>query len=261
MIAEYRITPGRLEIGKFSLYYERVGAGAPLVFLHGLGGNHLSWWQQVPYFMRSFECVTVDQRGFGLSPDPDDLFNRAHANDLGALLDHLKIDRAVLIGQSMGGWTIVGYALEHPERVAAMVMADTPGGVFTPEMNFPRVAPDRRAPLPVDASPPIGSLPTYAADYFARRPEMAVLYEEIRIHGARPPADASIRLLNLRYDLDAVKLQLTMPILCMVGEEDTLIRPAIVKALASTLPNSRLRTVPGSGHSIYFENAPVFNQF
>ena len=146
---EYRITPGRLEIGKFSLYYERVGAGAPIVFLHGLGGNHLSWWQQVPYFMRSFECITVDQRGFGLSPDPDDLFNRAHASDLGALLDHLKIDKAVLVGQSMGGWTIVGYALEHPERVAAMVMADTPGGIFTPEMNFPAVAPTvaRRYPL------------------------------------------------------------------------------------------------------------------
>src|SRR5208283_2569030 len=89
---EYRITPGRLEIGKFSLYYERVGAGAPIVFLH----------------------------------------------DLGAMLDHLEIDRAVLIGQSMGGWTIVGYALEHPERVAAMVLADTPGGIFTPEMKFTR---------------------------------------------------------------------------------------------------------------------------
>src|SRR5271154_5548545 len=135
---EYRITPGRLDIGKFSLYYERVGAGAPLVFLHGLGGNHLSWWQQVPYFMRSFECITVDQRGFGLSPDTDGSFNRAHSSDLGALLDHLKIGKAVLIGQSMGGWTIVGYALEHPERVTAMVMCDTPGGVFTPEMKFER---------------------------------------------------------------------------------------------------------------------------
>src|ERR1700722_11690857 len=147
---EYRIIPGRLDIGKFSLYYERVGAGAPVVFLHGLGGNHLSWWQQVPYFMRSFECV--------------------------------KIDKAVLIGQSMGGWTIVGYALEHPERVAAMAMADTPGGLFTPEMKFE--AP--RAPLPVDACPPIGSMPTYAADYFTKHPEMAFLYDEVRTLGARP---------------------------------------------------------------------------
>src|SRR5260370_10223391 len=67
---EYRITPGRLDIGKFSLYYERIGAGPPIVFLHGLGGNHLSCWQQVPYLMRSFQCITLDQRGFGLSPDP-----------------------------------------------------------------------------------------------------------------------------------------------------------------------------------------------
>lgn len=253
---EYRITPGRLEIGKFSLYYERVGAGAPIIFLHGLGGNHLSWWQQVPYFMRSFECITVDQRGFGLSPDPDGVFNGAHASDLSALLDHLEIDRAVLIGQSMGGWTIVGYALEHPERVAAMVMADTPGGIFTPEMKFTRP----REPISVDATPPIGSLPTYAADYFSRCPEMAFLYDEIRIHGARPPADAGLRLVGIRYDLAAVKRRLTMPILCMVGEEDTLITPEIVKALASALPNSRLRTVPDSGHSIYFENPAVFNQ-
>ena len=253
---EYRITPGRVEIGKFSLYYERVGAGAPLVFLHGLGGNHLSWWQQVPYFMRSFECVTIDQRGFALSPDPDGLFNRAHSSDLSALLDHLEIDKAVLVGQSMGGWTIVGYALEHPDRVAAMVMCDTPGGIFTPEMKF---APPR-TPLPVDATPAIGSMPTYAADYFSRQPEMAFLYEDIRILGARPPADAGARIVGLRYDLDAVKRRLTMPVLCMVGEEDTLITPGIVKALASALPNSRLRTVPGSGHSIYFENAAVFNQ-
>jgi 3-oxoadipate enol-lactonase len=253
---EYRITPGRLEIGKFSLYYERVGAGAPIVFLHGLGGNHLSWWQQVPYFMRAFECITVDQRGFGLSPDPDGEFNRAHASDLAALLDHLKIEKAVLIGQSMGGWTIAGYALKHPERVAAMVMADTPGGIFTPEMTF--TAP--REPIAVDATPAIGSLPTYAADYFSRRPEMAFLYDDIRIHGARPPADAGMRIMALRYDLAEVKRRLTMPVLCMVGEEDTLIRPEIVKAVAAVLPNAQVRTVPGSGHSIYFENAAVFNQ-
>ena len=132
---EYRIAPGRLEIGKFQLYYERAGSGPAIVFLHGLGGNHLSWWQQMPYFMRWFDCITVDQRSFGLSPDPDGTFCDAHPSDLGALLDHLKIDKAVLVGQSMGGWTIVGYAIEHPERVAAMVMADTPGGIFTPEMD------------------------------------------------------------------------------------------------------------------------------
>jgi 3-oxoadipate enol-lactonase len=253
---DYRVTPDRLQIGNFELYYESAGEGPPLVFLHGLGGNHLSWWQQVPYFMRWYRCVTVDQRSFGLSPDPDGEFNRAHASDLARLLDHLKIERAALVGQSMGGWTIVGCALEHPERVAAMVMADTPGGIFTPEMRLETP----RAPLPVDATPPIGSLPTYARDYFARRPEFAFLYDELRILGARPPADAGARIITQRYDLAAVREKLTMPVLCTVGEQDTLIPPQVIRELVRALPNARLATVPDCGHSIYFEHPAVFNQ-
>jgi 3-oxoadipate enol-lactonase len=252
---DYRTTPGRLQIGDCPLYYERTGEGPALVFVHGLGGNHLSWWQQVPYFMRWYECITVDQRSFGLSPDPEGLFNRAHASDLARLLDHLKIERAALVGQSMGGWTIVGYALEHPERVAAMVMADTPGGIFTPDMKF-----ERREPLPVDATPPLGSLPTYAADYFARRPEFAFLYDEVRILGARPPADAGARIISLRYDLARVRERVTMPVMCLVGERDELITPAMVKEVAKTLPRGRFVSVPDCGHSVYFENGPVFNQ-
>lgn len=255
---DYRLTPGRLEIGKCSLYYERAGAGPALVFLHGLGGNHLSWWQQVPFFMRWFECVTLDQRSFGLSPDPDESFNDSHPSDLGALLDHLKIDKAVLIGQSMGGWTIVGYALEHRDRVAAMVMADTPGGIFTPEMQD--AMPRGGSRLPLDTTPPIGSLPTYAKDYFARRPEMAFLYDSLRILGARPPDDALQRIGGRRYDLAMVRERLTMPILCIEGEEDALIAPHMIEKLVRTLPNAQLQLVPGCGHSVYFENPQVFNQ-
>jgi 3-oxoadipate enol-lactonase len=253
---EHRITQGRLSIGSFSLYYERAGSGFPLVFLHGLGGNHLSWWQQVPYFMRWYECITVDQRSFGMSPDPDGLFNRAHAGDLARLLDYLKIERAALIGQSMGGWTIVGCALEHPERVAAMVMADTPGGIFTPDMKFDVPS----APMAMNTAPPIGALPTYARDYFARRPEMAYLYDELRVLGARPPADAIAKIGALRYDLDAVRKRLTMPVLCMVGEQDALIPPDMIRSLVKVLPNATLATVPDCGHSIYFEHPQIFNQ-
>jgi len=256
---EYFTKPGRLAIGNFQLYHESTGDGPAIAFLHGMGGNHLSWWQQVPYFMRWYQCITLDQRGFANSPDPDDLFNRAHASDLARLLDHLNLDRVLLVGQSMGGWTIVGYALEHRDRVAGMVLADTPGGIFTPAMleQMRRIA---RAPMPVDASPALGSLPTYAKDYFARRTEFAFLYDEIRILGARPPADAGARLGATRYDLDAVRSRLKMPVLCIVGEDDVLIPPERVREVASFLADGRLRTVPGCGHSVYFENAAVFNQ-
>jgi len=253
---EYRITQGRLSIGNFSLYYETAGEGFPLVFLHGLGGNHLSWWQQVPYFMRWYRCITLDQRSFGMSPDPEGLFNRAHSEDLTRLLDHLGIDRCALIGQSMGGWTIVGCALKNPGRVAAMVMADTPGGIFTKDMKFP--APP--SPIVMDTPPPIGSLPTYARDYFKRRPAMAYLYDELRILGARPPADAGARIASSRYDPEKVRERLTMPVLCMVGEQDELIPPEMIRSLVKVLPKAAMITVPDCGHSIYFEHPEVFNQ-
>lgn len=246
--------------GAFRLENSRLlRAGRHRVFLHGLGGNHLSWWQQVPFFMRWFECITLDQRGFGLSQDPDGAFNRVHSRDLVALLDHLGIQKAALVGQSMGGWTIVGAALEQPERFAALVMADTPGGISTPEMDALRAAAGR-ATLPLDTSPPIGALPTYARDYFVKRPEMAYLYDSLRILGARPPDDALERIVGLRHDLDKVRQRLTMPILCIEGEEDVLILPAVIRAMVPALPNGRLAMVPGCGHSVYFENAPVFNQ-
>ncbi len=254
-----RLVSGRVPIGKFQLYYERAGSGPAIVFLHGLGGNHLSWWQQMPYFMRWFDCMTVDQRSFGLSPDPDGTFCDAHPSDLGALLDHLKIEKAVLVGQSMGGWTIVGYALDNPERVAAMVMADTPGGIFTPEMDamMEKIRAGGRGPLEAVA---IGSLPTYAKGYFERSREMAYLYDSLLILGSRPPVDAMKRLGSRRYDLGKVRERLKMPILCLEGEEDALIAPEMIRHLVEVLPNAQMALVPGAGHSVYFENAPAFNQ-
>ena len=87
----------------FRLYYEDSGgAGAAILFLHGAGGNHLSWWQQVPAFAEDYRCITVDQRGFGQSPDaaggPGPI---ALATDALALLDHLGIARAAIVAQSM----------------------------------------------------------------------------------------------------------------------------------------------------------------
>jgi len=252
---DHRLISGRLEIGKFSLYYETAGSGPALVFLHGLGGNHLSWWQQVPYFMRWYRCVTLDQRSFGMSPDPDGLFNQAHGSDLARLLDHLKIEQAVLVGQSMGGWTIVGCALEHRDRIAGMVMADTPGGIFTPEMKYPATRPALGG-----GTPAIGSLPTYARDFYLRHRELAFLYDSLMISGARPPADATTRLGATRHDLARVKERLTMPILCVAGEDDALIPAAMIETLAAWLPDGRFASVPHCGHSVYFEQAAVFNQ-
>src|SRR5712664_4892480 len=115
----------------FRLYYEDTGGAAPtVVFLHGAGGNHLSWWQQVPAFAEEYRCVTMDQRGFGQSPDvAGGPGPAALATDALALLDHLGIAQAAMVAQSMGGWAAVGAAVQAPERFWAIVLANTVGNL------------------------------------------------------------------------------------------------------------------------------------
>src|SRR3954462_5734309 len=119
---------GRLRREDVEIYYERVGAGPALVFAHGLGGNHLSWWQQVAHFAPSPTYAVISHRRFPRSSRvagrsaPD-----AYADDLAALLDGLDLRDLTLVGHSMGGWTCLEYALRRPERVRALVMASTSG--------------------------------------------------------------------------------------------------------------------------------------
>ncbi|HKW32283.1 MAG TPA: alpha/beta fold hydrolase [Candidatus Acidoferrum sp.] len=110
--------------------YERTGSGPTIVFAHGLGGNHLSWWQQVPHFSPRYTCVTFAHRGFSPSRIASGGVDLAlFAGDLLALLDHLELTDVRYVAQSMGGRTCLNFALHHPQRVRALVMASTGGDV------------------------------------------------------------------------------------------------------------------------------------
>ena len=102
----------------------------------GLGGNHLSWWQQVPFFSDRYTCVTFAHRGFAPSTDSaEPLGPRAFADDLAALIAHLGLGDVRLVAQSMGGWTCLDYTLRHPEHVRGLVLACTVGTLATPELD------------------------------------------------------------------------------------------------------------------------------
>jgi len=119
---------GRLERPFGTLHYEVTGSGPALLFAHGLGGNHMSWWQQVAHFAPHYTCVAFAHRGFTPSdavpggPDPSD-----YAGDLAALVDHLDFADVRLVGQSMGGWTVLEYAIARPDKVKALVLSATSG--------------------------------------------------------------------------------------------------------------------------------------
>ena len=122
---------GRLKRPFGDLYYEVSGSGPALLFAHGLGGNHLSWWQQVAHFapqlhLREPSPIAASRRPSAIDggPDPAD-----YAADLAALIDHLKFPDVRLVGQSMGGWTMLEYAIAHPAKVKALVLSSTSGTI------------------------------------------------------------------------------------------------------------------------------------
>jgi 3-oxoadipate enol-lactonase len=237
------------QINGIELYYEVHGNGPAVVFAHGAGGNHLSWWQQVPVFARQHRCITFDHRGFGQSPDvPDGPGSQTFVEDLKHLLDHLKIDRVSLVAQSMGGRTCLGFALAYPDRVQALVMADTTGGFSDARMAQLRA--EGEAALAGPNPPPR----TYAKHFPQEQPAQAFLYEQIR--ALNPPRREAPVPGPTAEQVRALRT----PTLLIVGEHDVITPPAVIKMFQSYMPHARLTEVAGSGHSVYFEKPQEFNR-
>lgn len=237
------------------LYYERHGEGPAIVFAHGAGGNHLSWFQQVPHFRDRYTCVTFDHRGFGRSLDPRPVEERPRFDeDLAALIDHLGLGDVRLVAQSMGGWTALGYTVTHPQRVRALVMADTAGGLTGSEIDAARAAAqERRAGLPL-----LGG--AISQGFRQRNPVGAFLYEQI--FALNPPRDQATGAGSPTNRLSVTVEQaaaLAVPVLFIEGEDDVLIPPDVIAAAQRMIPGAQLAMVADAGHSVYFERPDEFN--
>jgi 3-oxoadipate enol-lactonase len=234
------------------LYYEVHGDGPPLVLAHGGGGSHLSWWQQVPALARAHTVVTYDHRGFGSSSGDGSADIWQHVGDLEALLDALGIERASLVGQSMGGLTVGGFATTRPARVASLAVCSSWAGIRTPEVaawcvQLASVAPSTRAGL---------FHPTFAE----RRPDLLFLYREIVALTPRRAEHLAegVRAIDAFTTDGSVLSMERIPTLFVVGEVDGL-TPA-VESVARTLPHARLEVVREAGHSAHFERADAVNE-
>jgi 3-oxoadipate enol-lactonase len=246
-----------MEKDGFRLYYEDTGGNGPVVlFLHGAGGNHLSWWQQVPVFAEEYRCVTVDQRGFGRSPDtPGGPGAAALATDAIALLDHLRISRAAIVAQSMGGWAAVGAAVRAPERFWAITLANTVGNLT----NAAIAAVRQKLAAASQARPAPPWHPALGATFVRTEPVRAFLYTQIAGMNAPLAADFREQLLGITTPVERYAAT-RVPTLFLTSDEDGVIWPELSQKVHEHVPGSRFERVEATGHSTYFERPDVFNR-
>ncbi len=251
---------GFVDSGGEQIYFESYGSGETVLLSHGMGGNHVVWYQQVAELASNFRVVTWDQRGFGRSTRRTDEVGPGPAvDDLARILDHLEIDQAHIVGQSMGGWAALGFALEHPERATSLVLADTIGGIYTPSIRQSFIdygqlmaSGPRPDEMPLGQHPAVG--PQLAVEDLAK----SFLYGQIG--GSGPQVDpATIFSLLLATDhtdrLEALRTQT----LFIVGENDPIFSPTLIAEATSLVANSEIVVIPDTGHSPYFESPELWN--
>ncbi len=239
------------------LYYEIAGSGQPLVFIHGFSLDTRMWDEQFETFARSCQVVRYDLRGFGKSAVPTDE-PYSHSSDLNALLQHLKINSAHLVGLSLGGGAAIDFALVYPEKVRLLITIDgTLGGYrWAKDWGGPRataqsagVEAAREVWLNDELFSPTNEQPNVAA----RTRQMVTAYSGWHWlnrdpgHGPRPPA---IEWLE----------KIRAPALALVGERDLPDFHVIADTLQSRIPSCRKAVVPGAGHLANMEAPEQVNK-
>jgi 3-oxoadipate enol-lactonase len=262
------IKRGYLQRPDARIYYEVTGSGPPLIFLHGIGSNQLTWWQQIPHFCDRFTCITIAHRGFPPSSDIGVPDPREYAGDLAALIQHLELPDVRLVAQSMGGTTSIEYILANPQhKVRGLVLACTAGTIdraAVPLSDPGRLLAYNRKAAEASADMLRRGVSPPAGDRMAReQPALHLLYRMIANGSAAFDREALRKRSSgaMHTRSPDVLRDVTMPTLFITGDEDIArFPPFIAEALAPMMPNARVEHVAKAGHSVYFERADVFNR-
>jgi pimeloyl-ACP methyl ester carboxylesterase len=238
------------------VYYEVHGAGPGVLFVHGSGGHHAAWWQQVAALSPQYTVITVDLRGFGNSRWEADHDARNFPGDIVAVLDAVAASggpsRAVLVGQSIGAAAALRAALLRPDLAAGVVLAHSLGGLRHDELTA-LVKADRAQ---AEKIPVLDRLMT--PEFRARRPDLAFLFRQMGTFNTARMQD----LRNLNSDGPSLPdlRAAPFPVLLLAGEKDAVLSPSTVRRAGELLgPSARVEVVPGAPHSMYWETPDLFN--
>lgn len=251
----------KLSVAGAELACEVTGTGPAVLLLHAFPLGLVMWDEQADALRASHQVVRFDGRGFGGSPPGDSLLTMERIADDGVgVLDRLGIASAVVVGLSMGGYAALALVRRHPDRIRALVLADTRAGADSPEAKATRAAQAEKVRREGAAAIADAVLPKLlGATSHKERPDLVARVRRIiESNAPRGIADA-LAGLAARADSTPTLREIRVPTLVVVGEEDTITPPPEAEALQHGIAGSRLAVIPRAGHLANMENAAEFN--
>ena len=255
---------------KVRLYYEEVGSGTPILFVHEFAADHTNWEPQMRYFSRGHRCIAYAARGYTPSdvPPSPDLYTYKHFyTDALAVLDHLNIQKAHFVGLSMGSYSSLHVALNAPSRMLSMTLAGVGSGSNLEHLDawrqqcretadqfeklgaveVAKVTREAPARIPFLVKDPRGHADFYAA--LARHDSKGSANTMRSFQGGRP----SIYTLT-----EAIRTVLTPALIICGDEDDACVEPSLF--LKKQLPAAGLTFFPKTGHVLNLEEPALFNE-
>jgi pimeloyl-ACP methyl ester carboxylesterase len=250
------------KINGINLAYTDQGQGLPVVFLHAFPQSRAMWESQVQALSGTHRIVTLDFRGFGESDAP--LWHYTldqFADDVKGLLDHLSIRQAVLVGLSMGGYTLFAFYRKYAGRVKGLVLADTRAQPDTEEGRAGRFAMAQTAYTKGASAIADIMLPKLLSPVALQtKPELVgqvrATIEQTQISGIA----GALMAMAERFDSVPLLAQIACPTLVITGELDGPTPPADGKLIAERIPGARLELIPQAGHLSNLEQPEAFNR-
>jgi 3-oxoadipate enol-lactonase len=242
--------------------FDDAGRGPAVVLLHGFPFDRSMWRAQVERLSGRFRVIAPDLRGHGGTGSTDEPSTMEEmAEDLAALLDELNVARAVVCGLSMGGYVALAFCRAHPERVRALVLADTRPQADTEEARRTREENARRA-LEEGMEPIAGAmLPKLLSPLTSERSPEVVERVRALMMGVSPRgAAAALRGMALRGDQTGTLSKIDVPTLVVVGADDLITPPSDAESMSRSVEGSRLVVIEGAGHVSNLERPDEFNR-
>jgi 3-oxoadipate enol-lactonase len=254
---------GKVRVNGVELHYVEAGSGDPLLLIMGFGGDHLAWAFQVPVFSERYRVITFDNRGAGQSSVPDVPYTtRMMADDAVGLLDALEIERAHVLGVSMGGMIAQELAMNHPRRVRSLQLHCTyarPDAYMLALMETWRAV---RAKATLEEWMRTVALWLFSPKTYRERPEFIETIIQTALASPHPfTAMGFLRQGDAVRSHDALARlsALACPTLVSVAEDDVLVPPRFARELAAAIPGAALRLIDGAGHAYFWERPDIFN--